>query len=161
MDAGFLALATDVENKMLNYSSGLASAMPAAGVDGRVYRQTDTHLLFFDDGAAWHLMPIAGAPLALNAASGVTSAATGTLYGNEVRLSGNFAIAGSKTIGSSLGSVPAALIPVSTVRSMAMTRSSTSGTVTVIVSPGTGNIACTSTALSTEGIYFDGASYFL
>lgn len=56
IDAGFLAMATDVETKMLNYASGLASAMGAAGVDGRVYRQTDTGLRFIDNGTTWDLL---------------------------------------------------------------------------------------------------------
>ena len=53
VDAGFLAMATDVETKMVNYSSGLASARPAAGVEGRIYRATDSGAVSFDNGTVW------------------------------------------------------------------------------------------------------------
>lgn len=53
IDAGFLAMATDVETKMANYSSGFASSRPPAGAEGRIFRATDTGEISFDTGSAW------------------------------------------------------------------------------------------------------------
>jgi hypothetical protein len=48
-----LALATDLDNKMSGFSTGILSARPAAGVTGRRYRATDTGYTYLDIGTAW------------------------------------------------------------------------------------------------------------
>lgn len=48
-----LNLATDLDNKMASFISGLLSARPAASLSGRFYYATDTKELFYDTGAAW------------------------------------------------------------------------------------------------------------
>jgi hypothetical protein len=48
-----LNLATDLDNKMGGWSTGLLSARPAFGVSGRRYRATDNGFEYLDIGTAW------------------------------------------------------------------------------------------------------------
>lgn len=48
-----LNLATDLDNKMSSFTSGLLSARPAFGLSGRFYWATDTKEVFYDTGSAW------------------------------------------------------------------------------------------------------------
>lgn len=58
-DNAITALANAVDAKMVGYSSGLLSARPTStpgspGVEGRIYRATDTGQLFMDTGTGWN-----------------------------------------------------------------------------------------------------------
>lgn len=88
-EAYIQALADDVGTKTAGYSSGTIGAMPAAGVEGRFYRQTDSTpagLLFFDNGTTWQQVMLAGPWLALTLVS--CSAYTNT-YTPAVRSNGD------------------------------------------------------------------------
>lgn len=62
IDAGFQALAEDVDSKMAGYAQGTLAARPAAAVTGRLYRTTDTGQVFIDTGTIWiELITSAGA----------------------------------------------------------------------------------------------------
>lgn len=61
VDAGFAALASDIDTKMLGYIEGAFGSRPAAGVNGRLFRATDTGQLFLDTGSTWEPLPIANA----------------------------------------------------------------------------------------------------
>jgi hypothetical protein len=50
-DMGRLANAVDAIAVV--YAEGLAAARPAAAIDGRIYRATDTGALYYDTGSAW------------------------------------------------------------------------------------------------------------
>jgi hypothetical protein len=63
VDAGFQALAEDIDASMAGQASGTVGAMPAAGKAGRIYRATDTGEVFLDTGSAWIL--IAGSVAAI------------------------------------------------------------------------------------------------
>jgi hypothetical protein len=56
-----LNLATDLDNKMSTFTSGLLSARPAAGTSGRFYYATDTKDVSYDTGSAWR--SLTGAPI--------------------------------------------------------------------------------------------------
>jgi hypothetical protein len=54
IDAGFQALAEDIDANMAGYTSGTQAARPAAGVAGRIYRATDlAGGVALDTGTAW------------------------------------------------------------------------------------------------------------
>jgi hypothetical protein len=53
VDAGFNALASDIDTKMLGYLSGTTAARPAAGIENRLYKATDTGYLYHDTGTEW------------------------------------------------------------------------------------------------------------
>lgn len=48
-----LNLATDLDNKMASFISGVLSSRPAAGVSGRFYFATDTKDVSYDTGSVW------------------------------------------------------------------------------------------------------------
>lgn len=85
VSAGFLALAEDVDKKMLSWWEGTLAARPAAGQTNRLYKTTDTGVIFHDTGAAWEpLMPglaVRTSPGNITAVSGdrVEMTATGTV----------------------------------------------------------------------------------
>lgn len=54
IDAGFQALAEDIDASMAGYASGTAASRPAAGVAGKLYRATDTGQVFIDTGTTWY-----------------------------------------------------------------------------------------------------------
>lgn len=60
IDAGFQALAEDVDANVAGYSSGTLAALPAAGKAGRLYRTTDTGQWFADTGSAWVEVDLVG-----------------------------------------------------------------------------------------------------
>jgi microcystin-dependent protein len=58
VDAGFGALADDIDPKLTPHASGLASARPTStvetpGKEGRTYRATDTGAVYLDSGSGW------------------------------------------------------------------------------------------------------------
>jgi hypothetical protein len=60
IDAGFQALAEDIDANMAGYSSGTQAARPAAGVAGRLYRSTDlVGGVALDNGSAWQSIGVA------------------------------------------------------------------------------------------------------
>jgi microcystin-dependent protein len=60
IDAGFTALADDVDAAMAGWSTGTYAARPAAGKAGRFYLTTDTATLYLDTGSVW--LPQGAAP---------------------------------------------------------------------------------------------------
>lgn len=60
------------------FLSGLYSAIPAAGSAGRRYYATDTHVLWFDNGASWEVIGGTGGglPALLGTATGINLKAT-------------------------------------------------------------------------------------
>jgi hypothetical protein len=53
IDAGFQALAEDIDGSMAGYTSGTLASLPAAGKAGRIYRATDARAILLDTGTAW------------------------------------------------------------------------------------------------------------
>lgn len=53
IDAGFQALAEDIDAVMAGQAAGTLASRPAAGKAGRFYRATDTGQVFLDTGSAW------------------------------------------------------------------------------------------------------------
>lgn len=53
IDDGFLALAEDVDQKMMVWLEGTFAGKPAAGTNNRLYFATDTGALYHDNGATW------------------------------------------------------------------------------------------------------------
>lgn len=97
----FAALATTTDTAIGNVANalrGLASAIPAAGVEGRTYYATDTDRSWFDTGATW-ISNDSGSylirPTAV-AGTGVTIAANGAIVltavpaGSTIRIEGIF-----------------------------------------------------------------------
>lgn len=76
IDAGFAALADDVDANMSGYAEGTFAGKPAAGKTGRIYRCTDTGQWLADTGAAW---------VDLNAAPALVSSLPGSPFdGQEI-----------------------------------------------------------------------------
>lgn len=76
IDAGFDALATDLDTNMAGYAEGTFAGKPAAGKAGRIYRCTDTGQWLADTGSVW---------VDLNAAPGLVSSLPGSPFdGQEV-----------------------------------------------------------------------------
>lgn len=84
IDAGFDALATDLDGLIVSYSQGTLAARPTStggspGKQGRLYRATDVGILFYDNGTGWD--PVSTPPIVTALPSG------GTLFdGQEVFL---------------------------------------------------------------------------
>jgi hypothetical protein len=55
IDAGFQALAQDVDTKITSYSQGATGAKPAAGQANRFWRDTTTGVLYHDTGTEWEV----------------------------------------------------------------------------------------------------------
>jgi microcystin-dependent protein len=53
VDAGFQALAEDVDASMAGFASGTFATRPAPGKPGRIYLATDTGRAYLDTGGAW------------------------------------------------------------------------------------------------------------
>lgn len=53
IDAGFDALASDVDTNMAGYAEAVLGSRPSAGKAGRIFRATDTGQWFADTGSAW------------------------------------------------------------------------------------------------------------
>lgn len=121
VDAGFAALADDIDGKLTGYSEGTHAGRPAAGTRGRLYYETDTGLVFFDNGAAWSTVILAGAWTSLSLAGGVSSpgvmsgsyVAASRPEGDGVRIKGTLvnASGGTITSGTTLATVTAAQRP--------------------------------------------------
>lgn len=50
---GFMAILDKIEGNAAMFASGTFAARPAAGKEGRIYRATDTGVVYYDTGAAW------------------------------------------------------------------------------------------------------------
>jgi hypothetical protein len=76
IDEGFSALAEDVDKKMASWWEGTHAARPAAGQANRLYKETDTNIIFHDTGSAWEpVMPF----VAVRSVNGATAAVSGDL----------------------------------------------------------------------------------
>lgn len=53
IDTGFLSLAEDVDSKMASYWQDTFAKRPAAGQPNRIFKATDTGLLYHDTGTVW------------------------------------------------------------------------------------------------------------
>lgn len=58
IDAGFEALANDIDSKMVGYSEGPINSRPTStsgtpGIKGRLYRATDEGRVYMDTGTSW------------------------------------------------------------------------------------------------------------
>lgn len=87
IDAGFDALASDADTKLIGYSEGLHSARPAASVANRIYRETDTGSYFFDNGSAWQQIVIStnGSEIGIVGAAGATLDLEDTSAGSNAK----------------------------------------------------------------------------
>jgi hypothetical protein len=96
IDAGFQALAEDIDANMAGYASGTVGALPAAGKAGRIYRATDTGQVLIDTGSVWqefpHLSALATWRTLVTATADMTSTSTVPHY---------FGINGTMTVNSS------------------------------------------------------------
>lgn len=54
------ALVEDLSAKLLGYSQGTTAARPAAGVVNRIYKATDTDIIYHDTGTEWELLSYGG-----------------------------------------------------------------------------------------------------
>lgn len=73
IDAGFQTLAEDVASKMLGYVQDTLAKRPAAGVVNRLFKATNTGLLYHDTGAIYE--PMMGPGVGLPTAQVVRTAA--------------------------------------------------------------------------------------
>jgi hypothetical protein len=75
IDAGFLAALTDVENKFTGYTSGThAARLAASNIDGLLWRETDTGLVYVGTGTTWLAVALldSGGHVPLGNLSGIT-----------------------------------------------------------------------------------------
>ena len=56
IDAGFKALAEDIDTKIASYSQGATGSKPAAGQRNRFWRDTTTGVFYHDNGTSWTKM---------------------------------------------------------------------------------------------------------
>lgn len=75
IDAGFGALADDLDGLIVAYSQGTLASRPTStggspGKQGRVYRATDVGILFYDNGTGWD--PVSTPPIVDALPSGAT-----------------------------------------------------------------------------------------
>lgn len=57
IDAGFEALADDVDTNIAGYSQDTLAKRPAPGQPNRIFRATDTGVTYHDTGSAWEALP--------------------------------------------------------------------------------------------------------
>lgn len=75
IDAGFAALADDLDGLIVSYSQGTLASRPTStggspGKQGRLYRATDVGILFYDNGTGWD--PVSTPPIVTALPSGAT-----------------------------------------------------------------------------------------
>lgn len=95
IDAGFDALAEDLDPKLTPYDAGALGSRPTStsgspGKAGRTYRDTSTGVVYLDIGTGW--VPVGSFQIDLAASGDAT-------FGDDVNIGGDLAIVGEVTIG--------------------------------------------------------------